>query len=75
MIGSQQGNKVLAQSATEVASGWQYLPFQVYANSVYSNTVGQDISAGKSLTAGLAAWQQRIDSYGQSEGFTMKTGS
>lgn len=75
MIGSQQGNKVLASSAAEVASGWQYLPFQVYANSVYSDTVGQDITAGKSLTAGLAAWQQRIDSYGQSEGFTMKTGS
>jgi multiple sugar transport system substrate-binding protein len=75
ILGTQLGNSVLVQSSSEVASGWQYLPFQVYANSVYSDTVGQDISADKSLTAGLAAWQQRIDSYGQSEGFTMKTGS
>ena len=75
MIGSQQGNKVLAQSAAEVASGWQYLPFQVYANSVYSDTVGQNITSGTNLTSGLSAWAQRLASYGQSEGFTIKTGS
>lgn len=74
ILGSQTGNTVLAQSASDVASGWQYLPFQVYANSVYSDTVGQDITGGKDLTAGLQAWQQRIASYGQSEGFTVKTG-
>lgn len=75
VLDGQTGNTVLVQSSSEVASGWQYLPFQVYANSVYSDTVGQDITAGKNLTAGLAAWQQRIVSYGQSEGFTMATGS
>jgi multiple sugar transport system substrate-binding protein len=75
ILGKQTGNTVLAQSSGEVASGWEYLPFQVYANSVYQDTVGQDISAYKSLTPGLQAWQQRIVSYGQSEGFTMTTGS
>jgi multiple sugar transport system substrate-binding protein len=75
MLDGQQANKVLAQSGSEVASGWQYLPFQVYANSVYADTVGQDITAGKNLTPGLQAWQQRIASYGNSEGFTVKTGS
>ena len=74
ILGNQTGNTVLAQSASDVASGWQYLPFQVYANSVYADTVGQDISAGKSLTSGLQAWQQRLASYGQSEGFSVKTG-
>ena len=75
MIGSQQGNKVLAASAAAVASGWQYLPFQVYANSVYADTVGQNITGATSLTSGLSAWQQRIASYGQAQGFTINTGS
>ncbi|MBV9381485.1 MAG: sugar ABC transporter substrate-binding protein [Streptosporangiaceae bacterium] len=75
MLAGQQGNKVLAQSSGQVAAGWQYLPFQVYANSVYADTVGQSISTGTNLSTGLSAWQQRIASYGQSEGFTVKTGS
>src|SRR5690606_24607855 len=31
-FGGQQVNEVLATSAANVAEGWQYLPFQVYAN-------------------------------------------
>lgn len=75
ILDNQRANKVLAQSGNEVAGGWQYLPFQVYANSVYADTVGQDITAGKSLMPGLQAWQQRIASYGNTQGFTVKTGA
>lgn len=75
ILDNQRANKVLAQAGDDVASGWQYLPFQVYANSVYVDTVGQDISGGKNLAPGLQAWQQRIASYGNSQGFTVKTGS
>lgn len=75
MFDNQHANKLLAQAGDDVAPGWQYLPFQVYANSVFSDTVGQDMSAGKDLTSGLQAWQQRIVSYGNSEGFTVKSGA
>ncbi|HEX6520168.1 MAG TPA: hypothetical protein VF070_09175 [Streptosporangiaceae bacterium] len=75
VLGGQQANKILATSASEVPAGWQYLPFQVYANSVYVDTLGQNITAGANLSPGLTAWQQRIASYGQSNGFTVKTGS
>jgi hypothetical protein len=47
----------------------------VYANSVYADTVGQDITGSGNLTSGLSAWQQRIQSYGQAQGFTIQTGS
>src|SRR5699024_5820848 len=30
-FGGQQVNKILAESATNVSAGWQYLPYQVYA--------------------------------------------
>jgi multiple sugar transport system substrate-binding protein len=40
ILGGQEGNKILADSSAHVASGWQYLPFQVYANSVFADTVG-----------------------------------
>ena len=29
------------ERAKNVATGWQYLPFQVYANSIFGDTVGQ----------------------------------
>jgi multiple sugar transport system substrate-binding protein len=75
ILGSQLANKILADSSAHVASGWSYLPFQVYANSVFPDTVGQDISNRTGLTAGLKAWQTRISSYGQQQGFTVSSGS
>lgn len=76
VLGNQaNANQILLQASGDVASGWQYLPFQVYANSIFQDTVGQDIASDKDISAGLQSWQQRIVSYGQSEGFTMTTGS
>ncbi|MBO0805311.1 MAG: extracellular solute-binding protein [Nocardiopsaceae bacterium] len=75
MLDNQKANKVLAQAGDDVAPGWQYLPYQVYANSVFADSVGHDISAGKNLIPGLQAWQKSIVSYGNSQGFSVKTGS
>ena len=74
LFGDQLANRVLADAATHVATGWQYLPFQVYANSVFKDTVGQPISAGTEVGAGLATWQRRIVDYGKQQGFQMSTG-
>lgn len=70
-FGGQKVNEVLAQSAADVVEGWQYLPFQVYANSIFNDTVGQAYVSGTTLTDGLAAWQQASIDYGNEQGFTV----
>lgn len=70
--GGQKARHTLADAGKAVASGWQYLPYQVYANSVFGDAVGPAISRGTSISAGLQAWQQRIVSYGKQQGFDVK---
>lgn len=70
-FGGQEINKVLAQSATDVRKGWQYLPFQVYANNIFSDTVGQSYASKGDLNEGLATWQDQIVQYGNEQGFTV----
>jgi multiple sugar transport system substrate-binding protein len=70
-FGGQAINQVLAKASAQVLPGWSYLPFQVYANSIFPNTVGQAYTGKSTLTAGLAAWQQQSASYGTQEGFSI----
>ena len=70
-FGGQKINEVLSQAAADVAEGWQYLPFQVYANSVFNDTVGQAYVSGTTLTEGLADWQEQLVTYGNDQGFTV----
>ncbi|GAB6937468.1 ABC transporter substrate-binding protein [Isoptericola variabilis] len=70
-FGGQKINEVLADSAANVVEGWQYLPFQVYANSIFNDTVGQAYVSGTTLTDGLATWQEQSATYGNSQGFTV----
>ncbi|GAA2868609.1 sugar ABC transporter substrate-binding protein [Streptosporangium fragile] len=70
-LGDQQANKVFAEGSAQVAKGWQYLPFQVYANSVFKDTVGQSIAGAGDVNAGLTAWQEQITSYARQQGFTV----
>jgi len=69
-FGGQKVNEILAQSAQDVVEGWQYLPFQVYANSIFNDTVGQAYVGGTSLADGLKAWQDASIQYGDEQGFT-----
>ncbi len=71
-FGGQKVNEVLAQSAEDVVEGWQYLPFQVYANSIFNDTVGQAYVSSTTLTDGLADWQKQSVDYGNDQGFTVK---
>ncbi|MGN9781460.1 ABC transporter substrate-binding protein [Nonomuraea sp. ZG12] len=69
----QKANQVLAESAAQVVGGWSYLPFQVYANSVFNDTVGKAYtSTSTPLQDGLKAWQDVSVKYGQEQGFTIK---
>ncbi|WP_407319647.1 sugar ABC transporter substrate-binding protein [Isoptericola halotolerans] len=70
-FGGQAVNDVLAESSSQVAEGWQYLPFQVYANSIFNDTVGQAYVSGTTLTDGLATWQEQTVTYGNDQGFTV----
>ena len=72
-FGGQKINQVLSQSASQVLPGWSYLPFQVYANSIFPNTVGQAYTGKSSLDAGLQAWQQQSASYGTQQGFSVSS--
>ncbi|MGP4110739.1 ABC transporter substrate-binding protein [Streptomyces sp. 4N509B] len=71
-FGGQQANKVFAESAANVVEGWQYLPYQVYANSIFNDTVGQAYVSDLSLREGLTDWQDRSVQYGQEQGFTVE---
>lgn len=71
-FGGQKVNEVLAQSAADVVPGWQYLPFQVYANSIFNDTVGQAYVSGTTLQQGLADWQAKSVDYGNQQGFTVE---
>jgi multiple sugar transport system substrate-binding protein len=73
-FGGQKINTVLAQAADTVLPGWTYLPFQVYANSIFPDSVGQAYTKKTSLDAGLQAWQRSSASYGTQQGFTVVSG-
>lgn len=70
-FGGQAANEVFAESAANVVDGWTYLPFQVYANSVFNDTVGQAYVSDTSIADGLAAWQDSSRAYGEQQGFTI----
>ena len=71
-FGGQKINEVLTQASEDVVPGWSYLPYQVYANSIYGDTVGQAYANGTDLNDGLATWQQQLIDYGTEQGFTVK---
>ena len=70
-FGGQAINQVLAQASDDVLPGWSYLPFQVYANSIFPDTVGQAYTGKVSLSQGLVEWQQQSASYGTQQGFSI----
>ncbi len=70
-FGGQKVNEVLAEAAADVVTGWQYLPFQVYANSIFGDTVGKAYLGSSTLTDGLKAWQDASVTYGNAQGFTV----
>ncbi|MGA0567702.1 ABC transporter substrate-binding protein [Rathayibacter sp. KR2-224] len=73
-FGGQKINQVLVDGAKNVVPGWQYLPYEVYANSIFSDTVGQSYSNATSLDSALLDWQKQLVTYGNQQGFKVKAG-
>jgi multiple sugar transport system substrate-binding protein len=70
-FGGQKINQVLAEGAKNVLSGFNLLPYEVYANSIFSDTVGKSYAGNSDLNPGLQAWQQQLVTYGNQQGFTV----
>ncbi|MFI5583381.1 ABC transporter substrate-binding protein [Streptomyces sp. NPDC051822] len=70
-FGGQKANQIFAQSAHDVDADWSYLPYQVYANSVFNDTVGKAYVSPTKLSEGLKAWQDASVKYGTNQGFTV----
>ncbi|MDN5964266.1 MAG: sugar ABC transporter substrate-binding protein [Actinomyces sp.] len=63
-FGGQEYNKVLAEGASAVKSGWTYLPFEVAANSKFADTAGQAYAgSGTTLSEALGSWADAIVQY------------
>jgi multiple sugar transport system substrate-binding protein len=71
-FGGQKANEIFAKSAQNVVTGWSYLPFQVYSNSVFNDTAGKAYVSNTTLADGLKAWQDQSAKYGNEQGFTVK---
>ncbi|MFI7342990.1 ABC transporter substrate-binding protein [Streptomyces sp. NPDC050085] len=71
-FGGQKANKIFAASAKSVPTDWKYLPYQVYANSIFNDTVGKAYISGTKLTDGLKSWQDASVKYGNEQGFTVE---
>jgi multiple sugar transport system substrate-binding protein len=72
-LGGQKGNQVFASIAKTVNPSFGYLPYMNYASTEYNDTVGKAITAKTDLYTAFGAWQKLLVSYGQQQGFTVKT--
>ncbi len=72
-FGGQKINQVLAAAAASVLPGWSYMPFQVYANSIYPDSVGKAYTSKSDLNAAISTWYKASGTYGTQQGFTVTT--
>lgn len=72
-FGGQQVNEVFAESAANVVEGWQFLPYHLYATSIYADHVGEAHTSDLTITEGLASWEEALVSYGNDQGFTVSS--
>ncbi|GAB3161965.1 sugar ABC transporter substrate-binding protein [Myceligenerans halotolerans] len=70
-FGGQEINRVLVDAANSVGTGWQYLPWQAYSNSIYGDAVGPVYLGKGDINDGLTVWQEQNVSYGTQQGFTV----
>ena len=70
-FGGQRINEVLVAGSEHVGEGWQYLPWQPYANSIAGETIGQSYVNRSDLNEGLVDWQDANTAYAERQGFTI----
>ncbi|WP_228044118.1 ABC transporter substrate-binding protein [Streptomyces ferrugineus] len=70
--GGQQVNKFFAGVSKTVPQNQKYVPFQDYVNSSYNDTLGKAIAEHGDLKSALSAWQKKLVSYAEQQGFSVK---
>jgi len=69
--GGQQVNQVSIEASKAVSPNWAFLPFQIYAYTVFGDTVGQSFVNKTDLNAGLKDWQDKLVTFGNQQGFSV----
>jgi multiple sugar transport system substrate-binding protein len=70
-FGGQPINQVFVEASKSVPAGWQYLPYQPYAQSIIGDSVGQSYINHTDLNPGLVEWQDALVDYGNEQGYTV----
>ncbi|MCI1934985.1 MAG: sugar ABC transporter substrate-binding protein [Bifidobacteriaceae bacterium] len=71
-FGGQKYNEVLAKAAENVTSGYQFLPFEIYARGIYGDTAGAAFTGKTTLAKGVESWQSKLKEYATQQGFTVE---
>jgi len=69
--GGQKVNQVSIEASKSVSPNWAFLPFQIYAYTVFGDTVGQSFVNKTDLNAGLKDWQDKLVTFGNQQGFSV----
>lgn len=70
-FGGQEINKIFAQSAADARTGWQFLPYNSYAGTIFGDYVGKAYLGEETLAEGLKNWGDALADYGTEQGFTV----
>jgi len=71
-FGDQKINEVLAKAPDTVDTKWQFLPYQVYAQTTYGDTAGKAVIGEVTLKEGLNNWRKGLLKYGKDQGFEVR---
>ena len=70
-FGGEKFNAEFAEAAKRVTSKFEFLPYDVYARSVFTDTVGAAYTGQTTMKDGVKAWQDKLVEQGKSQGFTV----
>lgn len=70
--GGQQVNQEFAAISETVPTDFGWLPFTDFAYASFNETLGSAFADRTDLVAGLQAWEQDLEQYATSQGFTVE---
>lgn len=73
-FGGQQVNQIIVDAANSVGEGWQFLPYQTYANTIWGDNVGKSFLKKADIAEGLEAWEEALVEHGEQQGFETSGG-
>ncbi|OZG61972.1 ABC transporter substrate-binding protein [Bifidobacterium lemurum] len=71
-FGDQKFNEVLSEAADTVNTEWQFLPYDVYARSIFGDSAGQAAVGGTTFDEGYQTWEDQLKQYGVDQGYTVQ---